>query len=148
MGALWLVGCGESFTGPPRVELGVGLEHFEPLAPAGGTVNLIFGPQGGWHLEVSARIGGMAPDRVTIEYIARDAATGAVLSVRTRSLFSVGFTERDGDWIARPGDRLVLGIEGEGAVLGRVVTMSLEASEAGVVRARDERTATVVRASR
>ncbi len=63
--ALWLAGCGAgggADSGPPMpdpgIELGTGTQVFEPLAD-GDTVYVVFGPQGGYHVDGSMRVWGV-----------------------------------------------------------------------------------------
>ena len=44
------------------VELGTGRDRFEALPRAGGRVELVMGPQGGWHVYGRVRLRGVAPD--------------------------------------------------------------------------------------
>ncbi|MBT8493344.1 MAG: hypothetical protein KJO07_09835 [Deltaproteobacteria bacterium] len=59
-----LLGCGGDdepvIEGPPRVELGSGESSFEPLVD-GDEIEVVLGPQGGYHLVGSARVGGIDP---------------------------------------------------------------------------------------
>ena len=44
------------------VELGTGRDRFEALPRAGGGVELVMGPQGGWHVYGRVRLRGITPD--------------------------------------------------------------------------------------
>lgn len=62
--AWWLAcgpGNGDCNDGPVGVEIGTGTTSFRPLAD-GDDVTMVFGPQGGWHIDVAARIDGIGPD--------------------------------------------------------------------------------------
>ena len=64
LAALALFSCGGDdepvIEGPPRVELGTGEADFESLAD-GDDIEVVLGPQGGFHLVGSARVGGIHP---------------------------------------------------------------------------------------
>jgi hypothetical protein len=57
-------GCGGDdepvVEGPPRIELGTGESSFESLSD-GDEIEVVLGPQGGFHLVGSARVGGIHP---------------------------------------------------------------------------------------
>jgi hypothetical protein len=61
-------GCpgGDDGGGPPWIEVGTGEWRFEPLED-GQDVPLVFGSQGGYHVWVSYRTGGLDPVDVRIE---------------------------------------------------------------------------------
>ncbi len=52
--------CEDSFCGDPSVQVGSGATGYEALAE-NATVDLVFGPQGGYHIDVSARMDGLCP---------------------------------------------------------------------------------------
>lgn len=47
---------------PGAIELGTGQDGFEDLPRSGGRVELVHGPQGGWHVYGRVRLRGVAPD--------------------------------------------------------------------------------------
>lgn len=62
----------------PLVEVGGGTQAFESVAE-GQAVTMVHGPQGGWHVLASARLGNLAPI-VLIHYSITDVASGVVVS--------------------------------------------------------------------
>jgi hypothetical protein len=60
------------------VTLGTGQLEYEDLARPDGPIELVYGPQGGYHLWGRARIRGFAPD-VEVSFTVTRAETGAVL---------------------------------------------------------------------
>ncbi len=52
--------CDDVFCGPPEVRLGTGGAAFEPLDD-GGRVDVVFGPQGGYHVFLSAEMEQLCP---------------------------------------------------------------------------------------
>src|SRR6185503_9948972 len=67
--------CGDS--GAPALEVGTGLLGFLPIDPSG--VPMVYGPQGGYHVWVSARAHGLGP-RVLVRYGVHDTMSGDLLS--------------------------------------------------------------------
>jgi hypothetical protein len=55
------------------VTAGHGQSDYVPLSD-GDAVELVYGPQGGWHLNLGARVGGIGPDSVILTYRVWDAA--------------------------------------------------------------------------
>jgi len=53
-------GCEDTFCGDPVVDVGGGVTGYEPLEDGDG-VPLNFGPQGGYHIDVSSRMDGLCP---------------------------------------------------------------------------------------
>jgi hypothetical protein len=53
---------------PLSLELGQGIERFAPLLE-GEEVDLVMGPQGGWHLWAGLRVSGLEPAQATQEAI-------------------------------------------------------------------------------
>jgi hypothetical protein len=64
--------------GPPSLEVGSGSSSFDPIEP-GGSIPIISGPQGGTHVNISARTRGLGPSAL-VEYGANDAETGELLT--------------------------------------------------------------------
>lgn len=57
--ALHAAGCADdpAPSGDVKVELGLGQAQFTPVAD-GDPIELVFGPQGGWHVDLAARVYG------------------------------------------------------------------------------------------
>ncbi len=80
-GALLLAGLslalGCSSAAPAEDELWVTVGHgqaeYAPLSD-GDAVELVYGPQGGWHLNLGARVGGIGADSVILTYRIWDVA--------------------------------------------------------------------------
>jgi hypothetical protein len=64
-----------ALTCPVEVQPGTGVDRFEPL---GSELELVHGPQGGWHLVAAARWCGL-PEPVTVAVVATWVATGEVV---------------------------------------------------------------------
>lgn len=61
--AWWLFSCADldCERGPIDVQIGTGVTKFEPLAE-GEDVTMVFGIQGGWHIDVALRVEGVGTD--------------------------------------------------------------------------------------
>lgn len=71
--------------GPIEVTLGSGMAAFEPLAE-GDDVTMVFGPQGGWHIDVSAHLSGIGPE-VELRPAARRVSDGLPLAGDQQAIF-------------------------------------------------------------
>lgn len=108
------------------MEVGAGSTSFTRLAD-GDTVELVMGPQGGWHVDVAARFGGMSPSGLTLAYHAADAGTGEDLGFPIKSVLNEDRVSHDGVGHVRTGDRIVFDIDGPADVVGRDVVILVEA---------------------
>lgn len=116
--------------GPPWLEVGAGSTAFEPLAD-GDAIELVQGPQGGWHVDVAARFGGMSPDGLTLSYRAFDGETGAEVAYPIVSALNEDRVLHGPDGYVRTGDRVVFDIDGPADVVGREVEIRIEARGPG-----------------
>ncbi len=135
-----------STTNPPMMEasfeLGTGLTRWQALAE-GDSIELVAGPQGGWHVDVSVRGAGVEPEGLRLDYYARDAEDGAELSYVTSSqLIEGSVLPADEGWL-RLGDRVVFDIDGPEEVVGADICLIVEISGADW-QAEDQRCVTVV----
>ena len=110
----------DSTTGStPRVELGTGRANFVEIPTSGATMEIVAGPQGGWHLEVSARLYGLTVEGLLLSY--RTEQSGAMISMPVQYLLSERRLVRDGDRWLRQGDIVVFDITGPEEVVGETV---------------------------
>ena len=138
---LRVVGSEEEIT-KPWIDLGGGQVSFVDLED-GAAVELVAGPQGGWHLDVSLKMGGFAPSGQTLSYAATTAESGEEVGFPVSVfLWPMGLLE-DGDGWIRVDDRVVLDIERPDDVVGQQVTITATAVVGGVDVV-DTRTWTVV----
>lgn len=126
--------------GDPWIELGVGRQAWEPF---GEDAELVFGSQGGWHVDLALRFGGWEPDGVALEYRAVAVETDEQVSYLTTAVLSEASVLADDDAWERVGDRVVFEIESDDEVLGRAVRFEVLASR-GDVELQDEVTAELV----
>lgn len=143
---LWcLAGCvGPSTTGggaTPSITLGTGATSFEQLPASGAQLELISGPQGGWHLNVSARFTGLEPDGLQLSYEVRRVGETTPISFRAVSaLTRRSVRETEPGVFDRLGDRAVLNISGPAAVANSDVEVTVTAQASNGAGAADTRT--------
>ena len=127
--------------GTPVIALGTGTGTFVPLAD-GAEVELVAGPQGGWHLDVAVAFDGFGPGGVELVYDALDTTAAPVSFVTRAELTPASVLEADAGW-HRFGDRVVLDIPDPDAVVGQDVVLRVTAALDGQTWS-DERTVRVV----
>ncbi len=118
-------------TAAPRaveLELGQGRAAFGPV-DAG--LLLVYGPQGGWHVEPALRVHGLSPDGLRLGWSGDDAATGAPLAYSVSAELSPRSVVplADGGW-DRVGDLLVFDVADDADVLGRPLRVRARLEEA------------------
>lgn len=124
----------------PWIELGAGLDAWEPL---GAEVELVFGPQGGWHVDVCLLFGGWGPDGLALTYRGIDAETGEQVTWETGAELTSTSVLVTGDGWERVGDRVVFQIDSDDEVIGRDLRLEVVATD-GERELADEGTTTVV----
>ena len=112
--------------GDPWVTLGVGLSSWSPVEQ-GDSIELVAGPQGGWHLDVALWFGGFGPGGVELSYEALNSSAERVSFVTRAELFEASVIPTDEGW-HRVGDRIVLDIQGVHEVLGEELILRVTAS--------------------
>lgn len=127
--------------GTPSVQLGTGQVAFEPLA-AGDSVELVAGPQGGWHLDTTVWLQGFGPSGVRLVYEALDEQAQRVSFLTQAELGSSGVLEAAEGW-HRVGDRVVLDITSADEVVDRELVLRVTAELGGQTWS-DERVVRVV----
>lgn len=136
------------------VELGTGETTFVPLVD-GGTIELVHGPQGGYHVPVTSRIFGFDPEGRIVHYVA-ERPDGTVLAESSLALMTRRLTPDEGGWL-RLGDRVIFDVTGPADVVGQTIVLRLTledpaildtgATDGGVLRAAvatTEHTVTIV----
>ena len=85
------------------LEIGTGLEAYEALPNEAPTLEIVHGPQGGYHVYLSMRVTGLEPDALLWRVVrTRDAYVFANLELSARpGTFrpNDGALERVGDWV-------------------------------------------------
>jgi hypothetical protein len=134
--------CSVGGGAPPWLILGTGSSSLVEL-PAGADLELVHGPQGGWHLEATAVFGlAVSPDMHVLRYdVTR--TDGTVLGTTQIALLERRLTRACGGWF-RGGDILVLTITGPADVVGSEVDITVSVLDAGGEVVRDARRVRVV----
>ena len=131
----------EGVWGDPWIELGTGVVAFEPL-PDGSDIELVAGPQGGWHLDLALRFDGFGPGGLVLRYEAVATDATPVSFVTTAAVQEASVLQED-DGFLRLGDRVVLDIANADEVVGLEVIVRVTAELDGQTWS-DERRVTVV----
>lgn len=106
----------------PRIELGAGTANFVPI---GDTMELVAGPQGGWHLNVTCRLYELDLDGITLSY--RIEREGVMVSMPLSLELAENRFVREGDHWLRAGDFVVFDITMPSDVVGDTVTITVTA---------------------
>ncbi len=103
----------------PRVELGTGQTSFVEIPRSGASMEIVAGPQGGWHFYVSARLYDLTVEGLLLSY--RTEQDGMMISMPVQYLLSERRLVRDGAGWLRQGDIVVFDITGPEDVVGELV---------------------------
>jgi hypothetical protein len=134
--------CEDAEAGVACMEIADGADA-SPIAD-GSEVELVFGPQGGWHVEVGMRFRGIDTEGTLLTYEARREDDGEIVST-----MRYGITPRrlgtDGDHRLRTGDLVVFDITSADQITDRAITIEARLEdENGAEVASDVRTLQVV----
>jgi hypothetical protein len=121
------------------VELGTGLANFEDIGP---TMEIVFGPQGGWHLYVSCRIYNVTVDGALLTY--RTERDGVLISMPNGYRLEPRRLVRARDHYLRVGDLAIFDITMPSDVVGDTVTVTVTIEPPDGDPVTDARTAMVV----
>lgn len=89
-----------------RVEIGGGIDAFEPFGP-GTTAELVHGPQGGYHVQIAFRMWGIDPEGLLVQAHGYDATTGDEITIPAERVLTARRVSMEGDHLLRLGDRLI-----------------------------------------
>lgn len=128
--------------GGSRVELGTGLANFVDIPTAGAEMEIVAGPQGGWHLEVTARLYELTIDELRLSY--RIEREGMTISMPVEYSLTERRLVRDGDRWLRAGDQVRFEISDPIEVVGDTVQVVVTADPVDGDPVSDRRTVTVV----
>lgn len=115
--------------GDPWIELGSGPYAWGPLSE-GDPIELVAGPQGGWHLDTALWFDGFGPDGVTLVYDAVTPEAESVSFSTQATLMSSNVLPAEEGW-HRLGDRVVLDIQDPSEVVGSELVLRVTASIEG-----------------
>ncbi len=116
---LILLSCAQA----PWIEVGLGLTAWEP-ASDGDPAPLVYGAQGGWHLDVAARFGGFRLTEHALTWQAYDAASGAPVAFATNARITERSVQAEEDGWLRLGDRVVFDVGAPAEVADREVDVT------------------------
>jgi hypothetical protein len=122
------------------LEIGTGTQAFLPVQ---GELELVAGPQGGWHVDVALRATGIEPEGAELVWQGEDAETGERVTFVTTARLSRDSVLPTEDGWERVGDRVVFEIGSPQEVLGAELTLSASLS-AGALALEQQLTAPVV----
>jgi hypothetical protein len=126
----------------PRVELGTGVANFVEIPVTDPEMELIAGPQGGWHLNVSARLYDLTIPDLLLTYRAEQ--DGVTVAGPVVFLLSERRLVRDGERWLRQGDQLIFAITGPADVVGERVDVIVLAEPTDGPAVSDRRTGVLV----
>ena len=119
----------------PWMELGTGLEAFEPLPEEDPTLELVQGPQGGWHVHLSLRMHGFAP--VELRYVITRVRDERVVCLLPLVVRAGTFVDR-GDVSERVGDFAIFDIDVPSEIVGEEVVVMATLYDEDEASIRDE----------
>lgn len=143
---LSLVACeqGEDpVMGPPWLELGSGLSEFIPVSD-GDPLPLVYGIQGGWHIDTAARLGGVDLDGAFLTYNAFDPDNDALLNYSYDAYLSEALLQELDDGWLRLGDRVVFDVASDDDILDRTIQIEVTLTDVAGDTWQDTRTVVVV----
>lgn len=129
-------------SGAARVELGTGTANFVDIPVEGAELELVAGPQGGWHLEVTARLYDLTVENLLLAY--RIEREGMTISKPVEFSLTERRLVRDGDRWLRAGDNVIFEITAPADVVGDTVTVVVTADPTDGPIIMDSRTVTVI----
>lgn len=128
---------------PMRVVLGEGLTAYRALPAEGAEIELVFGPQGGWHFDLAVWVQGGDPEGMRLRYAVTDAA-GRALQFPAEVSLNARRVVPEGEGFVRVGDRAVLDVRDGDALVGQSLTLRVQATSRAGATAEDARVVTVV----
>lgn len=126
-----------------RVELGSGTSAFVAI-PDAAELELISGPQGGWHVWVTARIWDEQIDGLIISYEAVPVGSTTPITMPTELELDATRVVREGDHWLRAGDFTVFDVSGPPSVVGMQLVLTVRIRDVDGNVAEDSRTVTIV----
>ena len=114
----------------PRVEIGTGTTSFVDISD-GDDVELVKGPQGGWHIDVTLRFYYVNPQGLDMRIEGHEVSSTDAIGVPIQRVLTERRVLREGDHWLRVGERLVLTITDESMVVGSDVRIDVTITTAG-----------------
>jgi len=144
---LLIAGCGGEPSEPaetttaPWVEVGQGETAFEALSDE-DRIEIVHGPQGGWHVELASRFGGASPEGGVAVYRVWDPSHEEPISYPIKAALDDAIAQDDGSY-EQAGMRTVFAIDGPEEIVGMSWLVEAELVVAGEAMV-DERLVTLV----
>lgn len=113
----------------PRIRLGFGVTRFCHV-PEGEDVELIMGPQGGWHVDIAVEIHELEPMDMWLRIRGYDADSGEEITFPVDRLLSTRRVRRMDDHWLRLGDQAVFDTFNPGSIVGRRIRIDITAEAA------------------
>ena len=129
-------------SGEPFIVIGSGLSEFIELEE-GDPIEMVMGPQGGWHIDISVRIRGLVPEDLELEINGFDDETDEQVAIRVERILSPRRVLEDGEGHVRLGDLLVFMILSEDEIVGRRVRVEARCTQPDGLTAADSLVVTV-----
>jgi hypothetical protein len=126
-----------------RITLGAGRVNFVAIEE-GDPVELVSGPQGGFHLEFTLRLFNGDPEGLVLDYRVYERQSAKQLSFPARYVIGKGYVLDKGDHFLRVGDRSILDVGSAMQAQGLQVDASCRIEHAGIVIAEDQKTLTII----
>ncbi len=137
-------GTGDAGPSDARVQLGTGTSSFVEIPDGDAELELVAGPQGGWHVFLTARMWNLDVDGVHVAYEAFPAGGTEVVSFPTELDLTARRFVREGDHWLRAGDFLQLRIAAPADVVGSELDLRIRVQDPEGRVAEDVRRATIV----
>ena len=115
--------AGDAAAAAATVELGTGESAFVPIAMSGASLELVHGPQGGYHLSLTCRFSGLSPDNLLVRYDVFEAGRMTMWNMTAEYVLAPDRVTPDGAGFVRLGDRAVLDITSPPDIVGHTVTV-------------------------
>jgi hypothetical protein len=144
-----LVACGDQGEQPAvelppaQIELGAGRVDFIPVQN-GDSIELVSGPQGGYHLEFTLRLFDVDPEGLVLDYQVHERSSAKRLSIQARYIIGKGYVLDRGDHFLRVGDRAILDVKSPMEARGLEVDASCRIERAGAVLAEDNKRLSII----
>lgn len=126
-------------TEPLELELGAGRTEFVELSEDTPTLEIVSGPQGGWHLEVTLQLTHYDGAPLVLDYQARTLDGRSLGFPAEYAVDADRLLEEEGGRFLRVGDRVILDVTGPEVVEGLEVRVICRASRNGQTLAETER---------
>ena len=139
-------GCGPSLpteAPPPSIEIGTGTDSFIPILD-GEDIELIAGPQGGWHIEAAIRFQSVDPNSLKLTYEIHEPDQTLILNFAAIRLLDSGLVKREGEFYVRAGDIVILRIQTPAEIVGKEVEFDLTAEPQSGTVLKDRRRLIIV----